>query len=141
MYSSKKTNNRLQSKEGGKNDKIEISSTQKDNAPIMKILLDLDYNYDDFYMSMRGFIVEHIKLMAQLFQYNILRIEETKSRNNNVHIYITVQYDGDVNKLAHFLYSLGDDPNHTRLSLFRYKKLGTFITFSIGRDSHTFSNL
>lgn len=132
MYSSKRANNRP--KEG---ERIETSSAQKDNTPIMKILLDLDYSYDDFYISMRDFIIEHIKLMAQLFQYKILKIEETKSRNNNVHIYITIQYDGDVNKLAHFLYSLGDDPNHTRLSLFRYKKLGTFITFCIGRDSHT----
>jgi hypothetical protein len=136
VYSSKSINNRPQPKEGERNEKIETVSTQKDNVPIMKILLDLDYSYDDFYINMRDFIIEHIKLMAQLFQYKILKIEETKSRNNNVHIYITVQYDGDVNKLAHFLYSLGDDPNHTRLSLFRYKKLGTFITFCIGRDSH-----
>jgi len=132
VYSSKSTNNRPKEAE-----RIEASPAQKDNKPIMKILLDLDYSYDDFYTNMRDFIIEHIKLMAQLFQYKILKIEETKSRNNNVHIYITVQYDGDVNKLAHFLYSLGDDPNHTRLSLFRYKKLGTFITFCIGRDSHT----
>ena len=141
MYSSKKPNNRPQPKEGERNEKIETSSIRNDNTPIMKVLLDLDYNYDDFYMSMRDFIIEHTKLMAQLFQYKILKIEESKSRNNHVHIYITVQYDGDVNKLAHFLYSLGDDPNHTRLSLFRYKKLGSFITFCIGRDSHTFSNL
>jgi len=132
VYSFKSTNNGP--KEG---ERIEASPAQKDNKPIMKILLDLDYSYDDFYTNMRDFIIEHIKLMAQLFQYKIFKIEETKSRNNNVHIYITVQYDGDVNKLAHFLYSLGDDPNHTRLSLFRYKKLGTFITFCIGRDSHT----
>jgi len=134
VYSSKRTNNRPQPKEGERNDKIETTSTQKDNTPIMKILLDLDYSYDDFYINMRGFIIEHIKLMAQLFQYKILKIEERKSRNNHVHIYITVQYDGDAIKLAHFLYSLGDDPNHTRLSLFRYKKLGSFITFCIGRD-------
>jgi hypothetical protein len=132
VYSSKRANKRP--KEG---ERIKASPVQKDNKPIMKILLDLDYSYDDFYINMRDFIMEHIKLMAQLFQYKILKIEETKSRNNNVHIYITVQYDGDVNKLAHFLYSLGDDPNHTRLSLFRYKKLGIFITFCIGRDSHT----
>jgi len=95
-----------------------------------KLLLDLDYDYDEFYMDMRNFIIEHINMMAELFNYKILSLKEERSKNNHVHIYIELLYDGDVNRLAHFLYSLGDDPNHTRLSLFRYKMLGSYITSS-----------
>lgn len=80
---------------------------------------------------MRDFITEHIKMMADMFGYELLSVREERSRNNHVHILIELLYDGDVKKLAHFLYSLGDDPNHTRLSLFRYRMLGSFVTFSL----------
>ena len=97
----------------------------------VKILVDLDYDYDEFYVEMRDFIMEHIKMMAEMFNYKLLSIKEERSENNHVHIYVTLLYDGDTKKLSHFLYSLGDDPNHTRLSIFRSRMLGSFITYSL----------
>lgn len=92
------------------------------------VMVDLDYPLQ-FYSDMQEFIDEHIKMMAKAFNYEVVKKEVKVSKSGNVHIYLWVQYDGDNEKLLHFLYSLGDDPMHTRLMKVRQMLYSRIISF------------
>jgi hypothetical protein len=88
------------------------------------LLIDLDFNYNEFKKHFLSFYLEHVNLILSKFNLKPLSIEHYPSTNGNTHIKILLDKDVDCKTYLHLLVALGCDLGLVSISDFRLKAFG-----------------
>jgi hypothetical protein len=88
------------------------------------LLIDIDYNYENFMLYLKDFYVKHINDL--LFRYGLLaeHIEFKRSASNNVHVMIRLNREISYELMLRLMLSLGCDLGLVSISLMRLKAFG-----------------
>jgi len=93
-------------------------------TPKNVLLIDIDYNYDDFMNYLKDFYVKHVNDL--LFRYGLLAesIEFKKSSSGNVHVMIRLNREISYELMLKLMLALGCDLGLVSISLMRLKAFG-----------------
>ena len=88
------------------------------------LLIDIDYNYENFMAYLKDFYVKHVNDI--LFRYGLLPefIEFKKSSSNNVHVMIKLNREISYELMLKLMLALGCDLGLVSISLMRLKAFG-----------------
>jgi predicted DNA-binding ribbon-helix-helix protein len=88
------------------------------------LLIDIDYDYENFMNHLKDFYVKHVNDL--LFRYGLLveHIEFKKSSSGNTHVMIKLNREIDYHLMLRLMLSLGCDLGLVSISLMRLKAFG-----------------
>jgi len=93
-------------------------------TPKNVLLIDIDYNYENFMAYLKDFYVKHVNDL--LFRYGLLpeSIEIKRSSSNNVHVMIRLNREISYELMLKLMLALGCDLGLVSISLMRLKAFG-----------------
>ncbi len=88
------------------------------------LLIDIDFNYDNFNKYLKDFYVKHVSLILEKFGLRAESIVIKESTNHNTHVMIKLDKEIDYETMLHVLLALGCDLGLVSVSLMRLKGFG-----------------
>jgi predicted DNA-binding ribbon-helix-helix protein len=88
------------------------------------LLIDIDYDYENFMLYLKDFYVKHV--YDVLFRYGLLaeHIEFKRSSSGNTHVIIKLNREIDYHLMLRLMLALGCDLGLVSISLMRLKAFG-----------------
>jgi len=88
------------------------------------LLIDIDFNYDNFNKYLKDFYMKHVSLILEKFNLKAESVVVKKSTNGNTHIMIKLDKEIDYETMIHVLLALGCDLGLVSVSLMRLRGFG-----------------
>jgi len=88
------------------------------------LLIDIDFNYDNFNKYLKDFYVKHVSLILEKFGLRAESIVIKESTNHNTHVMIKLDKEVDYETMLHLMLALGSDIGLVSISLMRLKNYG-----------------